>query len=132
MLAAIAGAQSSINLGSSRDDIAALRAAGCVVRFFHPLRPWMLDTINNRTHRRLLVADGTLVTIGSTNFDHRSFRLNDEINLTVYDREVGHRLEETFVSDPGRSRPCLYEQWKHRPLKERLSKLLVMPFRSEL
>ena len=43
----------------SRDDIAALRAAGCVVEFFHPLRPWMLDRINNRTHRRLQVLDGT-------------------------------------------------------------------------
>jgi phosphatidylserine/phosphatidylglycerophosphate/cardiolipin synthase-like enzyme len=44
----------------SSDDIAALRTAGCVVEFFHPLRPWMLDTINNRTHRRLLVVDGRI------------------------------------------------------------------------
>ena len=60
MLDAIARARSSINLESSSDDVAALRTAGCVVEFFHPLRPWMLDTINNRTHRRLLVVDGRI------------------------------------------------------------------------
>jgi hypothetical protein len=59
MLDAIARARSSINLESSSDDVAALRTAGCVVEFFHPLRPWMLDTINN-THRRLLVVDGRI------------------------------------------------------------------------
>jgi phosphatidylserine/phosphatidylglycerophosphate/cardiolipin synthase-like enzyme len=42
----------------SRDDVSAMRSAGCAVEFFHPLRPWMLDTINHRTHRRILVVDG--------------------------------------------------------------------------
>src|SRR6266542_2086209 len=42
----------------SRDDVSAMRSAGCVVEFFHPLRPWMLDSINHRTHRRILVVDG--------------------------------------------------------------------------
>ena len=58
--------------------------------------------------------------------------MNDEINLTVYDREVGRRLEQMFVNDLARSRPYLNEQWRHRPLKERLSEWLVMSFRSEL
>lgn len=42
----------------SRDDVSAMRDAVCAVEFFHPLRPWMLDAINHRTHRGLLVVDG--------------------------------------------------------------------------
>ena len=40
------------------EDVRAMREAGCVVELYHPLRPWMLDAINNRTHRRILVVDG--------------------------------------------------------------------------
>ena len=39
-------------------DLDAMRSAGVRVEFFHPLRPWMLDSVNNRTHRRILVVDG--------------------------------------------------------------------------
>src|SRR6266536_3854808 len=48
----------------SRNDVSAMRDAGCVVEFFHPLRPWMLDTINHRTHRRILVVDGKIAFTG--------------------------------------------------------------------
>ena len=83
-------------------------------------------------HPKTMVVDGLFVTIGSTNFDNRSFRLNDEINLAIYDREVGRRLEETFVKDLERSRPYTLQQWKHRPFRERLTEFLALPFRKEL
>jgi cardiolipin synthase A/B len=83
-------------------------------------------------HAKTMVVDGVFATIGSTNFDNRSFRLNDEINLTVYDREFGRRLEEMFVEDLARSRSYAYEQWRSRPLKQRLTEWLILPFRGEL
>ena len=83
-------------------------------------------------HLKTMVVDGIFATIGSTNFDNRSFRLNDEINLTVYDREIGHRLEEMFLRDLARSRPYTLDEWRRRPLKQRLSEWLILPFRSEL
>lgn len=83
-------------------------------------------------HPKTMVVDGIFATIGSTNFDNRSFRLNDEINLAVYDREIGRRLEEIFEKDLTRSRPYSLEQWRARPLKERLTEFLVLPFRKEL
>jgi len=83
-------------------------------------------------HPKTMVVDGIFATIGSTNFDNRSFRLNDEINLAVYDREIGRRLEEIFEKDLIRSRPYSLEQWRARPLKERLTEFLVLPFRREL
>jgi cardiolipin synthase len=42
--------------------------------------------MNNRTHRKLMIVDGLLVSVGSTNFDNRSFRLNDEGTLNVVDK----------------------------------------------
>jgi cardiolipin synthase len=83
-------------------------------------------------HAKTLVADGIFVTVGSTNFDRRSFHLNDEINLTAYDRELGRRFEEIFLKDLARSRPYSYDQWRGRPFREKLEEWLVMPFRSEL
>src|SRR5262249_20519378 len=41
-----------------REDVDAMRRAVCAVEFFHAIHPWMLDTINHRTHRRILVVDG--------------------------------------------------------------------------
>jgi cardiolipin synthase len=34
-------------------------------------------------HAKTMVVDGTWATIGSTNFDNRSFAVNDELNLVV-------------------------------------------------
>lgn len=45
-----------------------------------------LGRMNNRTHRKLMIVDGLLVSVGSTNFDNRSFRLNDEATLNVVDK----------------------------------------------
>ena len=83
-------------------------------------------------HAKTMVVDGVFATIGSTNFDNRSFRLNDEINLTVYDPEVGRLLEEIFVEDLARSRVYTYAQWRSRPLKQRITEWIIRPFRGEL
>ena len=83
-------------------------------------------------HPKTMVVDGLFATIGSTNFDNRSFRLNDEINLAVYDREVGSRLEEMFEKDLSRARPYTLQMWRNRPFKQRLTELLALPFRPEL
>jgi cardiolipin synthase len=83
-------------------------------------------------HAKTMVVDGTFVTIGSANFDNRSFRLNDEIVLTVYDRDVGRQMEEMFERDLARSHTYTYDEWRHRPFWERLNEWLISPFRGEL
>src|SRR5207237_5114184 len=45
-------------------------------------------------HAKTMVVDGVWATIGSTNFDNRSFALNQEVNLTVHDKAVATRLQE--------------------------------------
>jgi cardiolipin synthase len=83
-------------------------------------------------HVKLLIADDELVSVGSTNFDIRSFRLNDEASLNVYDRAFAARMTSVFEADLAKSRPYTYEQWKDRPLRERLIEKLVWPVRSQL
>jgi cardiolipin synthase len=62
--------------------------------------------------------------VGSTNFDNRSFGLNDEVNLASADRGFARRLEEDFANDLAQSKTITYEDWKRRPMKERLMELL--------
>lgn len=83
-------------------------------------------------HPKTMVVDGIFSTVGSTNFDNRSFRLNDEINLSMADPAIGRRMEELFRLDVARSRPYTYQDYQRRSLKDRLFEWAVMPIRSEL
>ncbi|HWN07035.1 MAG TPA: phospholipase D-like domain-containing protein [Steroidobacteraceae bacterium] len=71
-------------------------------------------------HCKTLIVDRQLVSVGSTNFDNRSFRLNDEANLNVYDPEFAARVTAVFEQDLERSRRITLEAWKNRPWHEKL------------
>ncbi|MEO8431856.1 MAG: phospholipase D-like domain-containing protein [Acidobacteriota bacterium] len=83
-------------------------------------------------HPKTLVVDGIFSIVGSANFDNRSFRLNDEIDLSVYDEAIGKAMEELFRKDRGRSRRYTREQYLSRSWKDRLFEWAVLPFRSQL
>jgi len=70
-------------------------------------------------HCKVMIVDGLWVTVGSTNFDPRSFNLNDEANLSYFDADFSRRQIEIFQQDLLHSRQMTLEQWKHRPLSER-------------
>ncbi|HEX2824865.1 MAG TPA: cardiolipin synthase [Burkholderiales bacterium] len=81
-------------------------------------------------HCKVLVVDGVWSSVGSTNFDPRSFRLNDEANLNVYDREVAARQIADFEKDVAKSKRVTLEEWRERPWTEKLKEkaaLLVGP-----
>jgi cardiolipin synthase len=71
-------------------------------------------------HCKTMVIDDCMVSVGSTNFDPRSFRLNDEANLNVYDPEAAAALSAVFEDDLLRSLLITYEAWRRRPLRMRL------------
>lgn len=71
-------------------------------------------------HCKALVVDRQLVSVGSTNFDNRSFRLNDEANLNVYDAAFAERVTTVFEQDLQRSRRITFEAWQQRPWREKL------------
>ena len=83
-------------------------------------------------HVKTLIADGLLVSVGSTNFDMRSFSLNDEASLNIYDRGFAARMTRTFERDLARSRPYTYQQWLDRPWHERFSEAVIWPIKSQL
>lgn len=70
-------------------------------------------------HCKVLIVDGFLVSVGSTNFDNRSFRLNDEANLNIYDTQFAARQVEIFNRDLKRSHRITYEKWRNRPVWEK-------------
>jgi len=70
-------------------------------------------------HCKVLIADNLVVSVGSTNFDDRSFRLNDEASLNIYDAPFAQRQTEIFERDLAQSRPITLEAWRDRPLSEK-------------
>jgi cardiolipin synthase A/B len=83
-------------------------------------------------HVKVMVVDDAWVSVGSTNFDDRSFRLNDEANLNVLDPAFAREQARVFDDDRGRSRQVTFEAWRHRPLWERLSERWALTFRSQI
>ncbi|WP_168789801.1 cardiolipin synthase [Paraburkholderia aromaticivorans] len=76
-------------------------------------------------HCKLLVVDEYLVSVGSTNFDNRSFKLNDEANLNIYDRDFARQQTAVFADDIKKSQQVTLEAWMHRPFTEKLIEKFV-------
>jgi cardiolipin synthase len=95
---------------ASRASWGPLLAAGVEI---HEYQPTMF-------HCKVMIVDGLLVSVGSTNFDTRSFRLNDEANLNVYDRAFAATQVAVFERDLARTRRITLEEWNARPWHEKL------------
>ena len=83
-------------------------------------------------HVKSMVVDDLFVSVGSTNFDNRSFRLNDEANLNVLDAGFAKQQIAIFDADWQRSRPVTHQQWLNRPWHEKLLEHLASVFNSQL
>ena len=71
-------------------------------------------------HCKVMIVDGLMVSVGSTNLDNRSFSLNDEANLNIYDETFARQQIEIFQQDLAQSRRYTLKEWKQRPLHEKL------------
>jgi cardiolipin synthase len=71
-------------------------------------------------HVKALVVDSLLVSVGSTNFDNRSFSLNDEANLNVLDAPFARAQEAVFDDDWRHARQVTLDGWQQRPALEKL------------
>lgn len=83
-------------------------------------------------HCKVMIVDQLMVSVGSTNFDNRSFRLNDEANLNVYDKAFSERQTRVFEEDLKKSRRVTYEEWRERPLRERVAERMAALLESQL
>lgn len=83
-------------------------------------------------HCKIMVVDSVWTSVGSTNFDNRSFRLNDEANLNVYDRAFAQTQLEDFEVDLSHTRRWTLEDYRNRPWYEKLVENAAELFRSQL
>jgi cardiolipin synthase len=100
---------------ASRERWGSMLAAGVRIAEYQP----------TMYHVKALVVDSLLVSVGSTNFDNRSFSINDEANLNVMDPDFARAQAAIFDADWRRARPISLERWEDRPLLEKLGSELA-------
>ena len=83
-------------------------------------------------HCKMLIFDRYMVSVGSTNFDMRSFELNDEASLNIYDGAFGQQMTDVFETDLKSASAYSLDMWKRRPRGERIAELILIPLRSQL
>ncbi len=99
-----------------------LLAAGVEISIYQP----------TMLHTKMLIVDGQMVSVGSTNFDVRSFELNDEASLNLYDEAIAARMAATFERDWADGDPYSYATWRDRPWRERFAETVLRPIKSQL
>jgi cardiolipin synthase len=107
---------------ASRSTWGPLLAAGAQIYEYQP----------TMFHCKVLIIDNYMVSVGSTNFDNRSFSLNDEANLNIYDAQFAARQTQVFEDDLKRSRRVSLQEWQARPLKEKIMEQIGSVFSSQI
>lgn len=83
-------------------------------------------------HVKALIVDKLMVSVGSTNFDNRSFSINDEANLNILDADFARAQAAVFEDDWRRARPISLAAWRARPWTEKLSSEFASLFGAQL
>ena len=161
-LAAITAAEHSIDMEAAyfvpdelmREELLKARARGVQIRILVPGRHIDSETVRiasrrswgplldaglqiyeyqpTMLHCKMLIFDRYMVSVGSTNFDARSFELNDEASLNVYDAGFAGEMTATFERDLALGRAYTAEEWRRRPWGERFAELVIRPIESQL
>ena len=83
-------------------------------------------------HCKMLILDNEMVSLGSTNFDMRSFELNDEASLNVYDHAFASQMTQVFEQDLLKSSGYTWQMWQDRPWSQKFAEWIVVPIQSQL
>ena len=83
-------------------------------------------------HAKTLTIDGCWSSVGSVNFDNRSFQLQDEATLCVSSESFTERLDDQFLRDLARSEPIELERWRKRSLRAKANERALTLARREL
>ena len=107
---------------ASRSQWGTLLAAGAMIYEYQP----------TMYHCKVMIIDDCWVSVGSTNFDNRSFRLNDEANLNVIDQKFADLQVQVFDADKRTSRQVTLAQWQRRPWGEKVIEKVAGLLRSQV
>ena len=113
---------SSFGRAASRSRWGRLLEAGVT---FHKFQPSMY-------HAKMMIVDDSYFTLGSVNFDSRSFGINDEANVNVLDRTVAAQALQLFAQDLRQSETVTLAQFNARPTWQKLADHFCGLFRWEL
>ncbi len=83
-------------------------------------------------HAKTMVVDGVWTTIGSSNFDNRSFRFNDEVNVNIYSEVIAEKMEVMFEDDVRASKEITLKRFFKRPAIHRVREYIADFFRPQL
>jgi cardiolipin synthase len=92
----------------------------------------LFDYEKTLLHQKVITVDGCWSAVGSTNFDDRSFEVNDEVSLVIYDEGIARELEETFERDLAHAKEVHFEPWKKRPVLHKLKDFTAFLFNEQL
>jgi cardiolipin synthase len=107
---------------ASRSQWGPLLAAGAAIYEYQP----------TMYHCKVMVIDDCWVSVGSANFDNRSFRLNDEANLNAFDRELADEQAGEFETDKQSSKRITLHEWQQRSSHEKAVEKLAGLMRSQV
>ncbi len=107
---------------ASRAQWGPLLAAGALIAEYEP----------TMFHCKVMIVDQLLVSVGSTNFDERSFRLNDEATLNIIEPAFAQQQTAVFEADLLRARTVSHAQWLARPWRERVGEFFASLIDSQL
>ena len=100
---------------ASASYIAECLRAGIKIYFYQP----------GMLHSKAIIIDDEITSVGSTNFDFRSFEHNFEANLFIYSRDFNEKSAEIFLKDQQECKRILASEWKKRPLTRKWSESLL-------
>ncbi|MGJ7458973.1 phospholipase D-like domain-containing protein [Halomonas sp. RA08-2] len=80
----------------------------------------------SKYHAKLYLIDDYWISIGSSNLDNRSFRLNDETNVIIMDGDLAATLTSMYDLDLEQTKAYDLDAWNNRPLSRRLLGWMAM------
>jgi len=107
---------------ASRARWGELLAAGATIAEYQP----------TMYHCKVMIVDALLVSVGSTNFDNRSFRLNDEATLNIHDAAFAREQTAIFEADLAKATQVSFAAWSARPWHEKLAERVASLIGSQL
>ena len=72
------------------------------------------------THSKVIIVDDEVASVGSGNFDHRSFEHNFETNVLIYNTKIAKQLSASYINNSITCEKLILSEFKNRPLINKL------------
>ncbi len=92
----------------------------------------ILEYNKTMLHHKTMVVDAVWATVGTTNFDNRSFAHNEENNVCFYDAEIACAMHETFLADLEGCEPLTYATWRRRGVIARAGEVIASVLQEQI